>query len=127
MIWQVLELLTLLERSRHTSLKHRRDGEIMAKRSYIQAIKTKQSSAYSGQRSTAPSIHQIDGSSKREVSRSTIEALKSWTIGSGGVSEAALDKAAEAKMDGGWSRSIHKICPQCFIQKALNGACGCSN
>lgn len=96
----------------------------MAKRSTAKSIMMKQSSAYKAQRSSAPSIHQIDGSSKREASRSSIKALKSWTIGRSGVSDALLDRIAEEKMNQGYSLKRNPICSTCYIQKSSSGLCG---
>lgn len=100
----------------------------MAKRSTAKAIGSKQTSAYKGVTRLTPVIHHIDGSSKREVSRSPrIEALRSWTIASGFASEDAKDAQAEKAMNPqGWTKRRNPVCPGCFIQKALNGSCDCN-
>jgi hypothetical protein len=99
----------------------------MAKRSSKQAIMTKQSSAYRSDRINTQAIHRIDGSSKREVSRSSIPALRSWSIGQRFVTEAEKDAQAEKQMNPyGWSKRLNPICSSCYIQKALNGSCNCS-
>jgi len=100
----------------------------MAKRSSKQAIIGKQSSAYKGVTRTAPTITAIDGSSKRQVGHSPrIKALRSWTITNNFVSEAVQDAQAEKQMNPhGWSSRKNPICPDCFIQKAINGSCGCN-
>lgn len=95
------------------------------KRSIAKDIASKQSSAYSRQRSSAPAIHQIDGSSKREASRSSVKALRSFSGAKRYFSEAILDERAEAMMNQGWSKIKNPICSSCFSQKALNGACNC--
>lgn len=97
----------------------------MAKRSIATAIKMKQSSAYKSNRSSAPSIHQIDGSSRREISRSRIKALESWTIKGSSGSSYQADEQAEQIMNRGWSRYSNPICSSCFVQKALNDSCNC--
>lgn len=98
----------------------------MAKRSYIKAIQSKQSSAYKDQRGSTPAIHQIDGSSKREVSRRKTGALKSFP-GAGGASEDMRDAQAEKQMNPhGYSKKKNPVCQGCFVQKAINGSCGCN-
>lgn len=98
----------------------------MAKRSIINDIARKQSSAYRGQRSTAAAIHQIDGSSRREASRRLTKPLKSWTGFSNFVSEAEKDKQAERAMNPHrYSKKRNPICPSCFIQTQSDGAHEC--
>jgi hypothetical protein len=97
----------------------------MAKRSIATAIRMKQSSAYRSNRSSAPSIHQIDGSSRREVSGSRIKALESWTIRRAGGGSDQADEQAERIMNQGYSRYSNPICDVCYVQKALNGSCFC--
>lgn len=99
----------------------------MAKRSYIQAIRSKQTSVYSKQRTHVEAIHAIDGSSKREVSRRFDPALRSWTSRKAYVDEAMMDAQAEKQMNPhGWSSKKNPICQSCFIQTAINGSCGCN-
>jgi len=100
----------------------------MAKRSYIEAIKSKQSSAYAGDRQSAPAIHQIDGSSRREASRSSVKALRSWTIGAKGFgdSDASAEKEIKRIVFGSWSKKLNPVCQICSIMKSRSGACGCS-
>lgn len=102
----------------------------MAKRSSAKAINGKQSSAYKGVTRSTAAIHHIDGSSKREISRiPRIKALRSWTLKSNFVSEAMQDAQAEKQMNPhGWSSKKNPICPSCFIQKSVSGACtpGCN-
>jgi len=101
----------------------------MAKRSYIAAIRSKQSSAYAGDRQSAPAIHQIDGSSRREAGRSRTEALKSFP-GGRGLSEAEVDALADKQVKqiifGSWSKKLNPICQICSFMKSRSGACGCS-
>jgi hypothetical protein len=95
--------------------------------SSAKAIRSKQSSAYSYIRSSTPAIHQIDGSSAREMSRRKHQALRSFGARAGGVSQAMLDAAAEKIMNQGYSRSRNPICSSCYIQKAINGSCSCTD
>jgi hypothetical protein len=97
------------------------------KRSIAKEIRSKQSSAYSGQRSSAPAIHQIDGSSAKELSRRTTKPLRSWPNNRRGVSSEWLDEQAEAMMNQGYSRIKNPICSSCYVQKALNGSCSCTD
>src|SRR5688572_11572727 len=101
----------------------------MSKRSYIESIRTKQSSAYKMNRQSAPAIHQIDGSSRREAGRSTIQALKSWTIGSRRLDESSLDRMAEQAIEklttNGWSKKLNPICESCWTMKSRSGVCSC--
>lgn len=96
----------------------------MAKRSYITAIRTKQSSAYKGVIRTPEAILGIEGTSRREVSRRSQSALRSWQPKKSFVSQDTVDAQAEKRMNPhGWSSSKNPICPSCFVQKALNGSC----
>lgn len=98
----------------------------MAKRSIINDIARKQSSAYKNQRSSTPSIHQIDGSSKREVSRRQIKPLKSFSGASGYASESMKDAQAERAMNPHrYSKKRNPTCPSCFIQTQSDGAHEC--
>ena|SRR5688572_10141909 len=100
----------------------------MAKRSIGKAILGKQSSVYGKVNRSTARIHAIDGSSKKEASRTPrIKALRSWTIQNNFVSEDAKDAQAEKQMNPhGYSLKKNPICPSCSIQKAVNGACGCN-
>lgn len=82
------------------------------KRSVAKVIKAKQSSAYKHEPLKPYTIHALG-------------QLKSFPR-SGGVSQAHLDKVAEAKMNQGYSLKKNPICSSCFTQKAINGSCGCS-
>jgi len=95
------------------------------KLSSAKAIRAKQSSAYAMIRSSAPAIHQIDGSSTRELSRYRVKAIKSFGARAAGASQAMLDAAAERMMNQGYSLMKNPICSSCYIQKALNGSCNC--
>jgi len=85
----------------------------MAKRSSAQAIKSKQSSAYRSITRTAPAIH-------------AMQSLKGFPGSSNFISPEQADKAAEAIMSAGWKRSRNPICSSCYVMKAINGSCGCS-
>jgi len=101
----------------------------MAKRSSAKAILGKQSSVYGKVSRSTARIHHIDGSSKKEASRlPRIKALRSWTINKNSfVSEDMQDAQAEKAMNPhGWTKRRNPICSSCFIQKALNGSCGCN-
>jgi hypothetical protein len=96
------------------------------KQSIGKAIKAKQSSAYAGQRSTSAAIHQIDGSSKREVSRRTTKPIRSFSGSSSVVpSQDMLDKAAEKILTAGYTKKRNPICSSCFSQKSTSGSCNC--
>lgn len=101
----------------------------MAKRSSAKAINSKQSSAYRGVTRSTAVIHHIDGSSKREISRTPrIKALRSWTITNNFVSEAMQDAQAEKAMNPhGWSSKKNPICSSCFIQMPASRVCGYCN
>lgn len=97
------------------------------KQSIGKAIKSKQSSAYSSMRSTTPAIHQIDGSSRREVSRRTTKPLTSFTgAKTTKPDESVLDAQAERIMSAGWSKKRNPICSGCFSQKSTSGSCNCN-
>lgn len=99
----------------------------MAKQSPIRAITRKQSSAYKNVPRTTHSMIALDGSSKREVSRYTAPALKSFSGASSYASESMKDAQAERAMNPhGYSNKRNPICPSCFSQKSNTGACGCS-
>jgi hypothetical protein len=85
----------------------------MAKRSSINAIKLKQSGPYKATPRTAPAIHALG-------------SIKSWPGGKV-PSEAAKDAQAEKAMNPhGYSRRRNPLCPVCYVQRATNGSCGCS-
>jgi hypothetical protein len=82
----------------------------MAKRSYIQSIKSKQTSAYRDQPRTGQAIERIS-------------KLKSFP-GANPPSEAAKDAQAEKSMNPhGYSRKRNPICPTCFVQMPTVGGC----
>jgi hypothetical protein len=85
----------------------------MPKQSSAKAIRSKQSSAYKTTTLNPPTIH-------------ALRRLRSWPSKPMKPSEAMMDEAAERIMNRGWSRSSNPICSSCYVQKALNGACGCS-
>lgn len=93
----------------------------MAKRSYIKAIKTKQSGAYAGIARVPEQILAINGTGKREVSRRFEPGLSSRS----GIDAGTLDAQAERKIKAGWSLRKNPICPICRIQKSINGECAC--
>lgn len=88
----------------------------MAKQSYIKAIKSKQSSPYSGVPRTPQAMHDLGVRG---------EAIKGFPPRNG-VSEATKDAQAERIMNPhNWSARKNPICPVCRVQKSIGGECYC--
>lgn len=83
------------------------------KRSIATSIKMKQSSPYRAQATRMTSIIAIN-------------QLKSFP-GSGQPPQGVLDAQADRIISGGYSKKRNPICSSCFVAKANNGSCGCSN
>ena len=90
----------------------------MAKRSYIQSIRSKQSSAYKGTTRTPSAIHALT-----EPRKSGLAGFpKSMT-----PSEMMMDAQAEKAMNPHrYSKKRNPVCPVCHIQIANNGDCSCN-
>lgn len=99
------------------------------KRSYIESIKKKQSSAYRADRTSAQALHQIDGSSRREVSRSRIQPLRSFEPPKPldrGTIEAIATRQINELLYGSKikPRKVREsICSICWTMKSKSGSC----